>query len=988
MRQILPLTHFRTAKFLQCLFIFAFLLLLAEQSSAQTIRYVKAGGTGNGSSWQNASGALQNMINASAAGDQVWVAAGEYQPGSGFFYMKEGVKIYGGFNGNEQHLTERNHRENLTILKGIGYRVIQNDRNGLTSQAVLDGFSITGGESARGAGVYNYFASPTLANLTIKGNKSSGYGGGISLLGSNSTLTNVTISGNEAGTGAGLELTQSSPKLTNVLISGNLSTGSGGGIYSNESSPTLINTTIAGNKATYDGGGIYQSGGTLTIHNTVIHGNSSGLYISYDPNLVISHSLIQGRTDTENGNISGSSNPLFRNAISPGLSTAGDYSLLSNSPAVDAGNDTYLPQGLLTDLAGNPRTAYAAVDMGAYENQETSCQVLPQSLTILPQSITISGAEALWLAPAEGVANGYQYGLSTSSALPPAVSTLTYTENTTATLTGLSPSTTYYLWVRGLCSNTNPGAWLVSAPFTTLPYNGPRYVKAGGTGEGISWESASGDLQAMINISNTGGEVLVAKGTYYPTQTQSGTTRTQAFLLNKAIKIKGGYDAATGLRDPAANPTVLSGNIGNPNSETDNSFTVLHITANAEVDGFTIRDGYASGPSTVIERTGAGVYNTASPIVRNCIFTANKAIGNGSNGIGAGWFNYDSGANPQLVNCLFYGNSASSNGGALTADTGHPVIINSTFYGNTTANTAKGTLNFLNNSLTLLNSIVYGNEGKGINLDGSGQFNIAHSLVQDATLPSGSQDLGGNLLARDPLFTDPANNNFVPIVGSPVLNAGSNEHLPTGLTTDLAGNERLLNGTVDMGAYEWQNEIPLPVTLIHFTAKLKGNQTKLTWQTASEQNSKEFIVYRATNTHHFTEIARIPAAGFSYIRQEYTFWDEAPALGTNYYRLGQEDIDGNQEQFNVRAVYLSKDEDRLTLFPNPTSEKDKVKARFKAGKYSRAELLNLHGSVLQSIPINMNTASLELEIGHYATGTYILRLYSEEGAITGKLLKW
>ncbi|GAB3737526.1 hypothetical protein GCM10028816_41290 [Spirosoma lituiforme] len=78
--------------------------LLAQ---AQTIRYVKptATGTGDGSSWDNASGNLQSQINVAGA-QQVWVAVGTYKPGgnantnrSVSFSMKNGVTIYGGFAG-------------------------------------------------------------------------------------------------------------------------------------------------------------------------------------------------------------------------------------------------------------------------------------------------------------------------------------------------------------------------------------------------------------------------------------------------------------------------------------------------------------------------------------------------------------------------------------------------------------------------------------------------------------------------------------------------------------------------------------------------------------------------------------------------------------------------------------------------------------------------------------------------------------------------
>ena len=86
------------------------LLLCVVLQLQATVLYVKQSGTGDGSSWANASADLQAMINASGADDQVWVAAGIYKPtayptGCGScgttrnytFHVKDGVKIYGGF---------------------------------------------------------------------------------------------------------------------------------------------------------------------------------------------------------------------------------------------------------------------------------------------------------------------------------------------------------------------------------------------------------------------------------------------------------------------------------------------------------------------------------------------------------------------------------------------------------------------------------------------------------------------------------------------------------------------------------------------------------------------------------------------------------------------------------------------------------------------------------------------------------------------------
>lgn len=113
---------------------YLFLLLCGVASlHAQTIRYVKpvASGSGNGSSWANASSDLQVMIDASAANDEVWVAAGTYKPAayptgsSGgtssrdyAFLLKDGVKVYGGFAGTETLLAQRNYTTNPTTLSG------------------------------------------------------------------------------------------------------------------------------------------------------------------------------------------------------------------------------------------------------------------------------------------------------------------------------------------------------------------------------------------------------------------------------------------------------------------------------------------------------------------------------------------------------------------------------------------------------------------------------------------------------------------------------------------------------------------------------------------------------------------------------------------------------------------------------------------------------------------------------------------------------
>jgi hypothetical protein len=204
----------KSSIFISCLLLFGFYI-----SSAQTIRYVKPGTTGTGLSWTVASGDLAQMLQLSNPGDEVWVAAGSFAPqrdASGSltpsdlrtktFYIKSGVKVYGGFVGNETSLNQRpsvnpaTTPSSTTLTGDIGivgnstdnaYHVVS---MGASSAAtIVDGFVIIRG-NANG---------PSTGVFT--GDQ---YGGGLLVLSNEAAtvqpvLQNLVISENQAQTGGG-----------------------------------------------------------------------------------------------------------------------------------------------------------------------------------------------------------------------------------------------------------------------------------------------------------------------------------------------------------------------------------------------------------------------------------------------------------------------------------------------------------------------------------------------------------------------------------------------------------------------------------------------------------------------------------------------------------------------------------------------------------------------------------------------------------------
>ncbi len=105
--------------------LFLFLWLSATWATGQTRWYVKADATGSqtGLSWTTAFSDLQQALALAEYGDEIWLAEGIYYPTQGTdenisFVLPSGVKLYGGFAGNEQYLWERDWENRESILSG------------------------------------------------------------------------------------------------------------------------------------------------------------------------------------------------------------------------------------------------------------------------------------------------------------------------------------------------------------------------------------------------------------------------------------------------------------------------------------------------------------------------------------------------------------------------------------------------------------------------------------------------------------------------------------------------------------------------------------------------------------------------------------------------------------------------------------------------------------------------------------------------------
>lgn len=178
----------------------------------------------------------------------------------------------------------------------------------------------------------------------------------------------------------------------------------------------------------------------------------------------------------------------------------------------------------------------------------------------------------------------------------------------------------------------------------------------------------------------------------------------------------------------------------------------------------------------------------------------------------------------------------------------------------------------------------------------------------------------------------------------------------------------------------------LPVTLVEFKASATGNSAKLEWSTASEQRNRGFIIYRRGDDSKSIKIAEIPPATKRQgIHYSYSYIDRMPLNGNNYYELHQLDDDGKINNLGVRNVSFSLADQRITFYPNPTS--DWIDINFKDNNFNSLWVFDMGGKLLFSKAIGTTESSTRIFLNNVAAGTYVLRLRGELHQETIKVVK-
>jgi hypothetical protein len=359
-------------RFLQ--FVTACFALFAINAPA-TIRYVDLNNPSPVSpytGWSTAATNIQDAVDAAVPGEQILVTNGVYQTGGRA--SPSGNRTTNRVDVEKTIKIQSVNGPAVTIIQG--YQV-PGTTNGvgavrciyLTEGAAMSGFTLTNGatrlslfalEDSVGGGVSCESTNAVISNCVMVANSAACGGGAYS-----GTFNNCVFSNNVAASYGGGAYGST---LNNCLLTGNSSFNAGGGYGGNYPESTLNNCTLSGNSASVQGGGIAFTGGfpappRLVINNCVVFGNTAPIGSNYffQSGVFFDFTCCCTTPAPTNGTGNITNDPAF---VDP---ANGDFHLQSNSPCINAGNNSLVV--ITNDLDGNPRIQGGTVDVGAYEYQ-------------------------------------------------------------------------------------------------------------------------------------------------------------------------------------------------------------------------------------------------------------------------------------------------------------------------------------------------------------------------------------------------------------------------------------------------------------------------------------------------------------------------------------------------------------------------------------------------------------------------------------------
>ncbi len=617
----------------------------------------------------------------------------------------------------------------------------------------------------------------------------------------NPTVVNNLIINNEINPGKRtVYLKDSDAKVYGNLIANN----DGGGILINDGNPQIIQNTIVNNSGTYP---LYVNTNEGEFNGNIIYGNTDPVYYNErtsEPSFI--YNLIEGGiagftgdafTGTEHGNLE--TPPKFVDETSgtgPSYDAeAADFGLLSTSPAINKGDPSLNEENFLsTDIYNKERVKYSYIDIGAAEGSVSKTDIGPTTYssheTLIGDTITVSGH-------------------------------ITIDDDVVLTIAGGSRiifDGPYIIDVNGtlLAEGTETDSiWFTVAD--TNGFGGSDYDA--GCWRGISVKNSGSSMDDNIPSSF---EYCIFE--YAKTDDGDGAV----FSLSSIPDFSVSHSVFRYNRGATGN-AVLSSYYSNL------QFDHISVISNYSKDQYNVKGSFYLYDSDVSITNSLFKYNIGSngvclDVQYGTLFSSHNTFHNNSifTWAGNGVVIEAGNAEVTIINDLAV-NNTTANGPVYDFSSCFASITNSTIVNNKNTNSNfAGGIGLTRTELIITNSILYGNRAGSSHasifmFEENTDPDLYNCLIEDGE--SGIRTYSGfsftgefvNCLDQKPHFINPTvlpgsgedatGTNWQLLDISPAINAGAQDTSGLGLPAfDIAGNPRISNEQVDMGAFEKEGQ--------------------------------------------------------------------------------------------------------------------------------------------------------------------------------------
>lgn len=177
---------------------------------------------------------------------------------------------------------------------------------------------------------------------------------------------------------------------------------------------------------------------------------------------------------------------------------------------------------------------------------------------------------------------------------------------------------------------------------------------------------------------------------------------------------------------------------------------------------------------------------------------------------------------------------------------------------------------------------------------------------------------------------------------------------------------------------------PVSISLVDFSVANKNAVALLQWNTASEKNNRGFDIERSADGKSWNAIGFVSTQadnGNSSVKVSYNYTDIKPLSGKNYYRLKQQDFDGQFEYSKIEMITFNVN-GNISVYPNPVSDELSIEG---VEQNAVISIYNTLGQEIKTIAVGAETNKIRINVATLSKGTYYIAVRNAENKVMGRL---